>query len=147
MRQLATILPLLLAAACVLQEEQPPPLSGPAEFGRSVQVSASPDMLPTDGVSASLITITARDSAGSPERGLPLRGEVMTNGVVVDLGRLTPGTVVTNGAGQAHLTFTAPLVAGSSDTGTVIEIAVTPLGDNYAAAVRRAASIRLVPVR
>ena len=145
MNRLAMV-PLVLAlAGCVLREDETPPLTGPSEFGQSIRVSASPDVLPTDGISASLITVTARDAYGRPLRGLSLRGEVTANGVVVDLGRLAPQNVVTNPAGLAHLTFTAPLVAGRADTGSVVDIAVTPAGDHYAAAIARLVSIRLVP--
>ena len=49
------------------------------------------------------------------------------------------------GGGRAVATYTAPLSLSGVDTQAEVEILVTPVGDNYASAVPRSLTIRLVP--
>jgi len=133
-------------ASCTLEEQQPPALMGPSEFAVSLTVAAMPDVLPTDGRSQSLIAVTVRDAYGLPVRNLSIRTETLLNKVVVDLGTLSARNVITDASGRATLTYTAPSIDGEMDTGTVVEIGMTPIGSNFATAVMRTTAIRLVPV-
>src|SRR5262245_9542623 len=77
----------LLATACTLENGAAPPVSGPSEFALSVVLSASPDQLPRDGTSQSVITVTVRDVSGRPVVGQRLSvgasmGTVSATGVV-----------------------------------------------------------------
>ena len=134
-----------ITASCTMSKQEAPPLTGPSEFGTSITVGATPDVLPTDGGSQSLVTITAFDSNGSPLRNVTLRSEIQVNGVLADFGTLSARNVVTDSSGRASVVYTAPLIQGGVDTGTVVDIGVTPMGSNYANAVTRTTSIRLVP--
>jgi PKD repeat protein len=134
-----------LAASCTMKNQEAPPLTGPSEFSTSISVGATPDVLPTDGGSQALVTITAFDANGAPLRNVSLRTEINVNGTAADFGTLSARNVVTDANGRATLVYTAPLIQGGVDTGTIVNIGVTPVGTNFANAVTRTTSIRLVP--
>ena len=52
----------LLTSACSLDKQQEPALIGPSNLGLSVTMTASPDRLPRDGTSQSVVTLTVRDA-------------------------------------------------------------------------------------
>ncbi|PYR68210.1 MAG: hypothetical protein DMF88_10105 [Acidobacteria bacterium] len=52
--------------ACSLDKQEMPGLAGPSEIVTSLSLTASPDQLPRDGSSQSIVTITARDANGQP---------------------------------------------------------------------------------
>ena len=133
----------LTLAACQ-QDASPDPFIGPSELGLSLALSASPDVLPLDGASQSLVTILARDGAGHPVANVTLRLQLRFGGVFQDVGGLSARTLVTAPDGRALATYTAPL-GGSIDEQAQVEILVTPVGDDYAGAVTRSLTIRLVP--
>ena len=74
-RGLAIVL-VALTAACTMTKQEAPDLSGPSEFSTSVAVAISPDVLPQDGASQSVITLTARDAQGQPLRNVGLLVEI-----------------------------------------------------------------------
>jgi hypothetical protein len=59
----------LLAAGCGLDKVDEPAVQGPSETGVSVEMSALPDILNADGVSASAIQLVLRMPDGSPLSG------------------------------------------------------------------------------
>lgn len=132
------------AASCTMKKQEAPPLTGPSEFGTSITVQITPDVLTQDGASQALVTITARDANGAPVRNLSLRVETIANGQVVDFGTLSARNVVTNQEGRATVTYTAPpgVVGG---TESFVQIAVTPIGSDFNNAVTRSATVRLTP--
>ncbi|MEO6235892.1 MAG: PKD domain-containing protein [Vicinamibacterales bacterium] len=137
----------LLAGACTVKKQEAPSLTGPSELSTSITISVSPDVLSQDGASQSLVTITARDSNGQPLRNLPLRTEITVNGFVTDFGTLSARNLVTDANGRATAIYTAPAAPQVSvDTGTQVQIQVTPSGTDFGNATARFASIRLVPV-
>ena len=109
-RGLAIVL-VALTAACTMTKQEAPDLSGPSEFSTSVAVAISPDVLPQDGASQSVITLTARDAQGQPLRNVGLRVEIRVDGTPRDLGSLSARSVVTGTDGRATVVYTAPLVA------------------------------------
>jgi PKD repeat protein len=134
------------AAGCSLKKTETPALAGPSEFALSLTLMASPDILTQDGASESTILILARDSSGQAVKNLPLRLDVLVNSVVVDFGRLSAKNVVTGSDGRATAYYTAPAPAPESvDAGTVVHIQATPVDTDYAGALARTVSIRLVP--
>lgn len=137
---------LTLAAGCTLGNPEAPTPTGPSTYALSVSVTASPDVLPEDGVSQSVIKIVARDANGQPAPNVPLRVDVMSGGVIVEFGVLSARNVTTNSAGEATVVFTAPLspIQGF-DSGTVVEIYATPIGTDFLASNPRGVMIRLVP--
>lgn len=131
-------------SACTMKDQKAPPLTGPSEFGTSITVQISPDVLTQDGASSALVTITVRDQNGQPLREKELRVETFVNGVRTDFGTLSARTVKTGADGKAMLTYTAPAaVFGAPEA--VVDIAVTPVGTDFNNAQARIASLRLVP--
>jgi PKD repeat protein len=136
----------VLAGACTLQDQDPPPLTGPSEFAQSIVIAVSPDVLPQDGASQSFITVTARDANAQPIRNLTMRTETQVNGTPVDFGTLSARNVVTGSDGKATLVYTAPpSPAVSPDDFLLVDIVVTPFGTDFNNSSQRTASIRLVP--
>jgi PKD repeat protein len=136
----------LLLGACSVAKTETPALTGPSELSTSITISVSPDVLALDGASQSLVTITARDSNGQPQRNLSLRVQTTVNGAIVDFGSLSARNVVTDANGRAFVTYTAPgAPAILEDTGIVVKIEVVPSGTDFGNATSRFASIRLVP--
>ncbi|MDA1093839.1 MAG: hypothetical protein O3A25_11315 [Acidobacteria bacterium] len=134
----------LTASGCLNKDASPDPFIGPSELGLALSLSTSPDVLPTDGASQSLLTIIARDGAGQVVPSLSLRLQLRFGGVFQDVGRISSRTLVTGQNGTALAIYTAP-VAGAVDGGAAVEVLVTPVGDNFANAVPRTMTIRLVP--
>ena len=147
--KISTATALLLAvtlAGCTMKEQEPPDLAGPSEFGTSIGVAAVPDLLTQDGASQSMITVTARDPNGQPVRNLPLRAEIHVGGTVADFGSLSARSIVTGSDGRATFVYTAPAAAAAAvDNFTIVNIAIVPVGYDFANSVTRVASVRLVP--
>ena len=127
------------AAACSLDNQERPSLSGPSELGLSIAMTASPDQLPRDGSSQSVVTLTARDPAGRPVAGQRLNLSMPVN--APSGATLSATDVVTNANGQLSFAVTAP-VAGS--IGNVVILA-TPLGNDANNATARTISISAIP--
>jgi hypothetical protein len=136
------------ATAACTSEPDIPKATGPSELGLSLQVLASPDVLNTDGLSTSQITVTARGPNSEPKAGVPLRADIRVGGAIVDLGSLSSKSTTTGSDGRATIVYTAPPggLAGNADGGNVVQVGFTPLSGDYANAVERAVSIRLVPL-
>jgi PKD repeat protein len=131
-------------SACLQEDATPDPFVGPSELGLSLTLTASPDVLPLDGASQSLVTVFARDGAGQALPNVTLRLQIFFGGILQDVGQLSAGTLVTGQDGRTLATYTAPL-GGSVDTGATVDIRVTPVGENFATALPRTLTIRLVP--
>jgi len=133
-----------MAAACTVKDTKAPPLTGPSEMALSLAVTANPEVLSADGVSATLISIEARDSNGQPAANIPLRFETMADGQLIDYGTLSARTMVTGSNGRASFFYTAPTLVASSIPR--LDIMVTPTGTGDAASLTpRFVNIRLVP--
>ena len=131
LRTFVAIAASLSVAGCTLKDGEGPSPTGPSEFALSVVLSATPDQLPRDGSSQSVITITVRDDASRPVGGQRLN-------VSSSLGALSATDVVTNSSGQAALTLTAP---GPGTVGNTALISVIPVGTNAGNAVPRTLSV------
>lgn len=135
-----------LIGGCTIKDQEPPPLSGPSEFGQSVVVSVNPDSLPQDGASQSMVTVTVRDADATPMRNVTLRVETRVGGTPVDFGTLSARSIVTGADGRATFVYTAPAApAVTVDTFTIVDIGATPIGSDFNNAVTRTAAIRLTP--
>jgi hypothetical protein len=117
----------LLTTACMIHDSPEPLLSGPSEFGLSLNMAAMPDLLARDGLSQSTIVITALDPDGAPARGVQLRLDMIVNGVYQDVGLLGSKNLVTDANGRATTTYTAP---PSSVAVNFIRLRVSPVGTN-----------------
>lgn len=145
----ALLIPMIAAGAgCTMQSQDPPPLTGPSEFGVSITLAADSTILVLDGSDSTRVVVTAHDAKGKPKSGVNLRGEIFVGGVRADFGSLSQRTLTTSGDGTATLRYTAPAVPSGPqvDNGTTVDIAVTPMDDrNFDNATTRFVTIRLVP--
>jgi PKD repeat protein len=132
----------LVAALCLngcTDGVEVPPLAGPSEFALALAVTATPDVLPEDGTSQSVIQIAVRDANAQPLANVQVRLNASD-------GQLSAGTVVTGSDGRASVTFTAPLTTTPGfDPGKIAEILAIPIGNNYQNARATSVWIRLVP--
>ena len=133
--------------ACT-SEPDIPKATGPSELGLSLQVLASPDVLSTDGMSTSQITVAARGPNGEPKTGVPLRADIRVGGQIVDHGRLSNKSATTGPDGRATVVYTAPSggLSGNPDFNNVVQLTFAPLSGDYINAVERTVNIRLVPL-
>ena len=134
------VVPIVAAVttACGLDSQAPPPLIGPSGLGSSVSLTASPDQLPRDGSSQSILTVTSRDPDNRPRAGQRLT-------VVVVGGTPSQESVTTNSDGRATFAVTAP-AQNVIVPGNQIVVAVTPVGENADNALPRRVSIALMGV-
>ena len=130
---------LLVGVGCGLDETRVPPLLGPSELGLSLQMGASPDVINADGVSQSVVSITARDENGRPAANRLIYvsgqgdGALIAGGVLV--GPLQTGfTVQTGNNGVAQVVYQAGFGIGQ------IIVQARPYGfDAYAGVTRTVA--------
>lgn len=134
-RAVAAFVAVVAVAGCGIDKQAGPSPVGPAEFGLSVTMTATPDQLPRDGSSTSVVTVTVRDAAGKPVSGqrvgLSLGTSAPTGAV------LSQSEVVTGSNGAATVTVTAPQ---SGSQGNIV-VTATPVGTNFDNAVARTLSI------
>lgn len=139
----SVLLAVIVGAAgvgCSVEEQSPPRFTGPSEFALSVTLTASPNQLPRDGESQSVVTITARDAEG---RALAGQRVALSLPVDVPSGTILSSSEVTTGAdGQATVAVVAPTPDSS---GNSIVITASPVGANLDNVVTRQISIRVTP--
>lgn len=129
----------LFAAGCALDNNAAPTLSGPSGYGLSISMSASPDRLPRDGSSQSVVTLTVRDAQGKTMAGqrLALRlSESSAQGA-----ELTAYDVTTNASGQATFGVYAPASGSFGD----IEVTARPFSGDANNDRLRTISIAALP--
>src|SRR5215204_2060080 len=66
LRRAASILLLVLPAACTMKDQEAPAFTGPSEFGKSINITLTPDAIVQDGTSQSVVTVSAFDAGGEP---------------------------------------------------------------------------------
>jgi len=131
----ATTLALLASTACGLEKTATPDgYSGPSEFGLSLTMAASPDLLPRDGRSQSIVTVMVRDSSGNPKANQTVR-------VWSTAGRLSASEVTSGSTGAAMVVYTAP---GLNEDVNGATISAVPAGSDFANAAPRFVEIGLV---
>jgi PKD domain len=124
---------------CTMHEAEAPPITGPSVFATSLEMTASPDVLPEDGTSRSIITIQARNENGQPLPNLGIR-------MIAEFGSLSAGQVTTGSDGRASIVFTAPMTPFPGlDTGRIADIVAMPIGNNFDNSNTFKVAIRLVP--
>jgi PKD repeat protein len=127
---------LLLAGsvtACSVDSQEAPPLAGPSGLSQSLTLAASPDRLPHDGQSLSVVTVTMRNDSGQP-----LSGQRVSVGATT--GSLSHVDVVTGSDGSAAFVVRAPALSTPADK---IDVVVTPFGTNASTALSRTVTIAL----
>lgn len=121
-------------ASCTLDSQKAPGLIGPGGSSQQVSVSASPDRLPHDGSSQSIVTLTI-----SNELGQPVPSKQVSLGA--SSGTLSHTVVATNASGQASFIVTAPPLSTPAAT---VNVFVTPFGSDADSALTRTVVIDLI---
>jgi len=115
----------LLFAACGLDKQEQPSLIGPADMGVSISMAATPDQLPRDASSQSLITLIARDPNNRP---IANRRLILALDPSSPTGSaLSQSEITTDSQGNASFSVSAPL---PGSIGNSITIVATPDGTN-----------------
>lgn len=137
MRRLTKVLSAIIAGgaivACSVEQSSAPAFTGPSEFALSVTLTATPDQLPRDGSSQSVVTVIVRDEAGRPVSGQRLA-------VTSNVGTVSQTEVVTGDDGRATFAFVAPGASNGSNTAVVRAV---PAGENFQNQVARTVTIAL----
>ena len=130
-RLAATALAVLLSGAgCGLDKADEPALAGPSETGVSVQLTALPDILNADGVSASVVQIVLRTNTGAPMSGKAVNfylesgdGILAPSASSTYVGPIQTGFVMaTDTNGVANVVYVAGTGIG------MVRVAVRPFG-------------------
>lgn len=129
-RRLFVVAALFAFAGCAIEQQDAPGLSGPSELGLSLALTATPDFIPTDGIST--IVATARSAEGAPIAGVALRLRVFNGG-----GSLSATSGTTDGAGVVAVQYFPP------NGETLATIEVTPISTNAQTQVVRTVTVRV----
>ncbi len=113
----------LAGTGCSISEQSPPPLTGPSELSLVLTTSVTAAQIPRDGASASTIAVQLRTASGQPVAGQ--RVAVAVSGPTGTT--LSASEVVTDAAGQATVSITAPPAAS---LGNLITASLTPIDAN-----------------
>jgi PKD repeat protein len=135
LRSFTALFAAMWVGGCMMQSQTPPPETGPSGFGWALSMTASPDVLPKDGISTSVIRINFRD--GSTNAGLGQRRIVFAT----TAGSLSASEAVTDASGNAAVILTAPGLNTSGQTATVSAV---PVGTNFDNAVAHLIRIGLM---
>ena len=133
LRSVAMLVLAVCVAQCSVSDQTAPSLIGPSERALSLTVTATPDQLPRDGVSQSIVTVTARDPQGNP-----VVGQGLTVGVSPSAAVPSESSLRTDASGRATVAVTA---LPPSALGNEIRVSVLPVGVNAVNASVRSVSI------
>src|SRR4051812_3111789 len=111
----------VLAAGCSIDKSGQPTVSAPSGFGMSVASTASPDTLPRDGQSTSLVRLITRDFQDKA-----VAGQRFT--LTTTTGTLSATDVTTDSTGTASVLFTAPPSNTNVSMATIAAVPVSDLG-------------------
>jgi len=112
---------LMLLGGCMMQNQSAPALMGPSGFGQALTLTATPDVLPRDGSSQSLIRANFRD--GTNDAPLSQRRLILST----SSGTLSVTEVVTDAGGNASFTFTSPSLNTPVSS---VSVSARVVGDN-----------------
>jgi PKD repeat protein len=124
-RVVAALCLLVFAAGCTVSDQKAPGLTGPSTFGLFADLHATPEAIPRDGVSRSIISVDVRFNEQ------PYANKVLI--LAADTGTLSAAQVTTDGNGHATFFYTAPDFNDPSSQATIY---VSPLQNGDVANVR-----------
>jgi hypothetical protein len=143
---LASLALALVGVSCSLDKvDVPQALVGPAELGLSLKLAANPDWVVADDVSRSDITATLRDQNGSGVAGRTIVFAIQNEaGTYVALGQLSSPTAVTDGGGNARISYYAP-ARRDQLSDAFVYVAARPSSDDAGGQQLRRVKIQIVP--
>ena len=136
------VLGLAALAACTTKSVEVPVLSGPSGLALSILMTADKDILTQNGLDEAAITVQALGPNGE-SRNVNLRAQILVDGVPQDYGTLSTKALTT----PSVIRYRAPAastIAGGQIAQSV-QIAVTPIGNDFQAALSRYIVLRLTP--
>jgi hypothetical protein len=133
---------LVAVAGCTVHDVDQPALAGPSTFAHSIILVADRNTLTQNGSDFTDIRITSLGPDGQSEN-IPLRAQIMVDGVANDFGTLSTKTPIT----PATIRYTAPPASAlTTQVPTTVTIAVTPSNNgDFRSEVTRQVEIRLTP--
>ena len=141
---IGTIAALAALTACTVKDVDAPSLAGPSTFIHSILMVADRDTLTQNGVDFTDIRITSTGLNGQSEN-IPLRAQIMVNGVAQDYGTLstkTPTTPVT-----IRYTAPPPSPIQAANVPQNVTIVVTPSNNgDFNNEFSREVTLRLEPL-
>ena len=133
LRSVAMLVLAVCVAQCSVSDQTAPSLTGPSERALSLTVTATPDQLPRDGVSQSIVTVTVRGPQDNP-----VVGQGLTVGVSPSAAVPSESSLRTDASGRATVAVTA---LPPSALGNEIRVSLLPVGVNAVNASVRSVSI------
>jgi hypothetical protein len=124
--------------------------TGPSELSLSLSLSAQPDIISQDGVSASQLKITARGATSQPVSGVSLRVDILVDSiggglVAADFGSISNRWPTTGSDGTALVTYRSPAAPAPGVTADrTVTLRVTPVGSDYSESLSRVVTVLLV---
>ena len=126
------------SAACTLEEQPVPALSGPSGLANAFTLATSPNQLPRDGSSQSVVTLRATDVDGGPLVGQRYRVSVSPTEAGSSIAEVTTDpnwrasfivTAPPSSSSAASISVTATALGGFSDTASQF-LSITLVGDS-----------------
>ena len=109
--------------------------SGPSEFGTSVTVAVTPDVITQDWRVPECDHGDGERSERRTAAYVSLRAEIQVGGIAADFGRLSAQSLVTDSNGRATTVYTAPAsIPGQmlyEEASRNVTISVTPVGTDF----------------
>ena len=151
--KLASLLCLVLAAGCGLDEVEIPDIDGPSELAEALRLTISPDVITADGFSTALVQAEFRDQNNRPLANRDLFFAISDeSGHFADIGRLfdlagnelgaTDAILRTNGQGIAQLIYRAPPRTDATANQSIL-VSARPVGTDANAAMYRTVRLEL----
>jgi hypothetical protein len=124
LRSTFALVALVGVTACSMDKTEAPSLAGPSEFGLSITMTATPDVLQRDGSSQSAVNVIARDATGRPMAGQRFALWLTpANG-----GELSAAEIVTGSDGRGMAVYTAAM---ASVPVSRVAVNARPVGDSF----------------
>lgn len=136
----------LAGLGCTIETIDQPLWAGPSELGLRVRLQVVPDSILQDGLAQAVVRIDVAGPDGRPVGALPLRVDLIFEGVIQDFGAVSTKSPVTDSNGRTIVIYTAPpRPIQPIDDGKVVTIRVTPTGTDFRGELPRTIDLRLIP--
>lgn len=124
-RTAGVVCAVLILGGCMMQDQAAPALSGPSGFTLLLTLAATPQVLPGDGRSQALVTLSAHDQIADT----PISGQRFMLVVLPTSATLSTSEVTTASDGRAMFSVTAPLATGPQQTISISATAIAGISD------------------
>jgi hypothetical protein len=129
-RRLFMVAVVVALSGCAIEGQDAPALSGPSDYGQSITMTATPDLILPE--TASVVSVNVRDDQGNALAGVGLRLRLAAGS-----GSISVNAGTTDAGGNFSVTYLAP----SSDTVATIE--VSTIGTNGQVQRTRTVAVRV----